>query len=41
MKDQKIRVINMEGNVYNFKNEIRTQIEESIAPKREIIDKIY
>ena len=24
--------------VYNFKNEIRTQIEESIAPKKEIID---
>lgn len=29
----------MEGNVYNFKNEIKTQIEESIAPKKEIIGK--
>ena len=27
----------MERNVYNFKNEIKTQIEESIAPKKEII----
>lgn len=29
----------MERSNYNFKNEIKKQIEESIAPKKEIIDK--